>query len=399
MCVKRYGKYLLVLTSLVGAFSITIQAKTTSQGTFEVTRLNAGKAIITESMFQDLGASEYEGTSINGPSAIRIPDWIERKDRVNPSANYYLYFAHHSDKYIRMAWSANIEGPWHLYQVGRDIKKGNRGVLDLGESNMPIGNGIVIAHNHIASPNVHVDDDNKRIVMYFHAGSKTMVNGKAIKGQKTFVTKSPFGLEFAGKVEPVIIGNSYFSVFNYKDKIYALDNGANSYRARDSKNPWQVPEGWDFKEELWKKSENNGYSEDIKKAGYSSKKLRVRHTSTLVKGDTLYTFYSRRGTTPPERIMMSTTDLSAAKSYNDWNPSYPPEEIYHPQPGWEGGDLPLKPSKSGRAKENLNEIRDPAIFEDSDGQLYVFYAGKGEDALGVIKLTPKIDLANPNAKK
>lgn len=398
MYINKYKKFLLILTTLAaGACSISAQAATTSQGTFDVTRLNGGKPIVTEAMFKALGASKYEGTSINGPSAIRIPDWIAREDRVNPSANYYLYFAHHSDKYIRMAWSNNIEGPWHLHDVGRGVAKGDRGVLDLGTTTMPVGNGIELANNHIASPNVHVDDENKRIIMYFHSGSKTKVDGDVIKRQRTLVATSPFGLDFTGKVEPVLLGNSYFSVFKYKDEIYAFDNGANTNKARNSSAPWKAPKGWDFEKDLWIRSKNNGFKNDLSKIGYDFKKLRIRHTSTLVKGDTLYTFYSRRGATPPERIMMSTTNLATAKSYNDWNPSFPPEDIYRAQPGWEGGDLKIKPSKSGRAGENLNELRDPSIFEDTDGELYLFYAGRGEDALGVIHLKANIDLAK--AKK
>ena len=392
---KKYSQYLLIITALVGVSPLAIHAKITNKGTFDVTRLNKGNPIITEAMFQALGATEYEGTSINGPSVIRIPDWIAKEDRANPEAKYYLYFAHHSDKYIRMAWAANIQGPWHLYDVGSKVKLGNRGVLDLGSTSMPIGNGIELAHNHIASPNPHVDHENKRIVMYFHSGSRTTVNGKRIKGQKTLVATSALGLEFAGKVEPVIIANSYLSVFAYNGELYGLDNGANSYKARDSKNPWQPPKGWDFSDELWIKSKKNGYRDNIKKLGFSSDQLRVRHTSSLVKGDTLYTFFSQRGVNAPERIMMSTTDLAAAKSYKDWDPTYPPEEIYWAQPGWEGGELKHIPSKSGRAAENLNELRDPYIFEDSDGELYVFYCGRGEDAIGVIHLKPQFDLSKP----
>ena len=37
------------------------------------------------------------GTNINGPSLIRVPDWVE-----NPLGRYYLYFAHHKGKFIRL---------------------------------------------------------------------------------------------------------------------------------------------------------------------------------------------------------------------------------------------------------------------------------------------------------
>ena len=79
----------------------------------------------------DLGV-EDEGENINGPSLIRIPDWISPSDRADPSAVYYLYFGNHTGDYIRMAWAENIIGPWNLYQTGSNVSRGNRGVLDNG---------------------------------------------------------------------------------------------------------------------------------------------------------------------------------------------------------------------------------------------------------------------------
>ena len=37
------------------------------------------------------------GDNINGPSLIRVPDWID-----NPLGRYYLYFANHKGRYIRL---------------------------------------------------------------------------------------------------------------------------------------------------------------------------------------------------------------------------------------------------------------------------------------------------------
>jgi hypothetical protein len=38
------------------------------------------------------------GRNIQGPSAIRVPDWIEHR-----LGDYYLYFADHKGRYIRLA--------------------------------------------------------------------------------------------------------------------------------------------------------------------------------------------------------------------------------------------------------------------------------------------------------
>ena len=58
---------------------------------------------------------------------------------------YYLYFASHSGKYIRLAYSDNVEGPYKIY---------NNGTLKLNQTN---------CRTHIASPDIHIDNENKKI--------------------------------------------------------------------------------------------------------------------------------------------------------------------------------------------------------------------------------------------
>ncbi|MBI2946207.1 MAG: hypothetical protein HYY23_01070, partial [Verrucomicrobia bacterium] len=41
-----------------------------------------------------------DGNNINGPSLIRVPGWVK-----SPLGRYYLYFAHHSGQYIRLAYA------------------------------------------------------------------------------------------------------------------------------------------------------------------------------------------------------------------------------------------------------------------------------------------------------
>ena len=284
--VKKITRYLILILPFISLVTLSDYEEASSDGTFVVTRLNNGEPIVTEAMFQALGAGTREGKNMNGTSAIRIPDWIPSASRAAPTAMYYLYFAHHQGKYIRMAWAAEINGPWTLYDVGDGVELGNRGVLDLGGKPMPIGNGIVLADNHIASPNAHVDNANQRIILYFHSGSRTSVDGETIKGQKSLVATSKYGLEFAGQVEPVILGNSYFNVFHYGGNTYALDIGASIFKAPDATNPWQPPSGWNFANDLWKPSKS-AYQADIDSDGYEFSSLRVRHASTWVKGDTL----------------------------------------------------------------------------------------------------------------
>ncbi len=46
------------------------------------------------------------GDNINGPSLIRVPDWLE-----DPLGKYYLYFAHHGGYHIRLAYADAMEDP------------------------------------------------------------------------------------------------------------------------------------------------------------------------------------------------------------------------------------------------------------------------------------------------
>jgi len=345
----------------------------TSEGTYLVTRLNNAQPIITEAMFQALGDFD-SGENINGPSMIRIPDWIAAEDRADPTAVYYLYFAHHGGSYIRMAWAADIEGPWNLYDVGTGVAIGDRGVLDLGGSTISIGNGIVIPNNHLASPCAVVDDINQRIIMYFHSGSTVRVNGIDISGQKTFVATSPYGLEFYGGIEPVILGNSYFQVFEYNGNLYAFDNSGDMYMALDIDDPWTTPPGFNFENDLWTLLSNDPT------AGLS-----IRHTGVLIVGDELQVFYSSRGD-EPERIKMSTIDLTVG--HDNWNATNPGEEIIQAELDWEGGNITPAPSESGAAPENVNQLRDPYIFRDSDGEIYLIHTARGEDSLALVLLQP-----------
>ena len=60
------------------------------------------------------------GSNINGPSVIRVPDWVQQ-----PLGRYYLYFSHHKGTYIRLAYADALMGPWKIHTPG---------VLDVSQS-------------------------------------------------------------------------------------------------------------------------------------------------------------------------------------------------------------------------------------------------------------------------
>ena len=72
-----------------------------------VQRLLSGPIIVPD-------MDERMGRNINGPSLIRVPEWVQ-----HPLGRYYLYFAHHQGRYIRLAFADDIEGPWHVYSKVR----------------------------------------------------------------------------------------------------------------------------------------------------------------------------------------------------------------------------------------------------------------------------------------
>jgi autotransporter-associated beta strand protein len=216
-----------------------------------------------------------------------------------------------------------------------------------------------------------------------------------INDQVTWVATSPYGLEFrntatnaAGieqdySIEPVHLGSSYFRVFEYGGEMYALDNGGKFNRALDAANPWSIPSGHDFTTQLWDNNPKHVFQDAIPE---SSSELRVRHTGVRVVGDQLHVFYSRRGDIQ-ERIQLSTIDLTEP-NWENWAPKYPPYEILAPNPGWEGGDRDLEISVTSD-QVNVNQLRDPDFFQDTDGKMYVIYSGNGEDGIGIARLYKK----------
>jgi len=369
---SRNGRLALVGFLLLFPIATTFGQSSSS---FVVTRLNNSQPIIDQAMFAAVG-EEGEGDNINGPSLIRIPDWITPSERADPSAVYYLYFAHHRGDYIRMAWATDVAGPWTLHQTGSDVALGDRGVLDNGDMVINVGMGIEIEENHLA------------FIMYFHSGSSTFFNGNEINSQNTWVSTSSNGLEFLDNIRPVRLGSSYFRVFSHGGELYSLDNSGFPRRALDPENPWEPTA--DYYSDLiipslWERHPNQVLQDPITDLGITRSVLRVRHTAVRVVGDELQVFYTERGGAP-ERVLFSTLDLGV-EDWRDWRLSYPGEVLLEATPGWEGGQFPPTPSATGTAPEDVNQLRDPAIFEDVDGTLYLIYSGRGEDALGIARLS------------
>lgn len=267
------------------------------------------------------------GTNINGPSLIRVPEWIER-----PLGRYYLFFAHHGGKHIRLAYADALDGPWRIHEPG---------VLRLEET---------AARGHIASPDVHVDPVRRQIRMYFH--------GPAEGGQRTFLATSSDGLRFAAGRD--VLGDFYFRVFRWGGWWYAVAKEGNLFRSRDGAARFE-PGPNPFR--------------------FDAPGLIVRHSAVRVVGDRLDVFYSRIGDAP-ERILLSSIPLT--EDWNSWRASAP-VTILEPRETYEGADLPVAPSRSGAASGRVRQLRDPAIFEEA-GRAYLLYSVAGERGIAIAEL-------------
>jgi len=278
-----------------------------------------------------------DGANINGPSLIRAPSWLTKK-----LGAYYLYFAHHNGKYIRLAYADRLEGPWKIYEPGS---------LQLKEASGCAG--------HIASPDVHVDDARHELRMYFHGPAR------ACGGQKSFVAVSKDGLHFQASEE--VLGQFYFRAFRWQGDWLAMAKGGMLYRSDNGltrflpgPNPFPGGEARD------KNANTPG----------------PRHVALHRVGDELRVYYSNIGDAP-ERILRRRINLAA--NWTAWKASAP-EEVLRPETESEGATLPLKPSVAGAMRDRENALRDPGIFEDSDGRVYLLHSVAGESGIGIAEL-------------
>ncbi|MFB6219029.1 MAG: hypothetical protein ABEH77_07635, partial [Halobacteriaceae archaeon] len=59
--------------------------------------------------------------------------------------------------------------------------------------------------------------------------------------------------------------------------------------------------------------------------------------------------------------------------------------VLEPARVWEGADEPVVPSESGSASGRVNQLRDPAVFEEG-GDSYLLYTVAGERGIAIAEL-------------
>lgn len=274
-----------------------------------------------------------DGSNINGPSLIKVPDWAPGR-----LGAYYLYFAHHKGTYLRLAYSDSLRGPWRVHAAG---------VLALDQC--------PFIKEHIASPDVHIDHRNRRFVMYFHGPTKSG------KGQMSFAATSGDGLHF--NPLPEVLGPSYARIFRHNGWWYGLfgTDAVTLFRSRDGIS--------DFKQGP---------------VVLSALRRRVvpRHVAVQKFDELLRVYYTRKGDAP-ERVLHGTVDLTG--DWRQWKVQGA-TELLRPTTASEGADLPVRRSKSGVAKGRENALRDPAIFEEG-GRTWLLYAVAAESGIALAEIS------------
>lgn len=300
------------------------------------------------------------GGNIQGPSLIRVPAWVPE-----PLGKYYLYFADHKGSYIRLAYSDDLLGPWSVHPPGS---------LQIEDSHFPsepppvnreelaraaarraeIYGGKALPHSlvkeltapHIASPDVHVDHQNRRIVMYFHGL-------ESFGRQATRVALSQDGIDF--RARPEILGRTYLRAFRHAGATFGIAMPGQVYRSQDGLTEFE--EGPML------------FNPDM------------RHCALLKRGETLFVFWTQVGHAP-ERILVSTVDLQ--EPWTRWR-EQGAKDVLRPERPWEGVGEPLEPSIRSVAYGPVNQLRDPAIYEEN-GRVYLLYAVAGESGIAIAEV-------------
>jgi hypothetical protein len=189
--------------------------------------------------------------------------------------------------------------------------------------------------------------------MYFHG-----LDG--IGHQVSRVAISQDGIDFTAR--PEVIGRSYMRIFRHDSITYALTMPGALSRSADGLSDFET--------------------------GPTLFNPNMRHAAVLKRDGALWVFWTQVGDAP-ECILLSRILLDG--DWHSWRDE-PPVEVMRPELLWEGATAPNLPSVRSTAYGVVNQLRDPAIYEES-GVTYLLYAVGGESGIAVARLdfTPTTD--------
>ncbi len=306
-----------------------------------------------------------EGESINGPSLIRVPDWVP-----NRLGRYYLYFAHHDGKYIRFAHADELTGPWTIMPDG---------LLPVAEQQ--------VLRGHIASPEAVIDEETKQVYLFTHGSPQ----GEGAQVSTVAVSTDGRTFRDLGRV----VGPAYLRVFRHEGAWYALNGSGMLRRAAQIGEPFEPVAkiiGQDILDALdpWLRGEPGAVPpEQRPKSGDG--RYAIRHVGTDVHDGRLYVYFSCLKHRP-ERIIATVVEMQG--SPETWK-ARGVFEVLQPDRPWEGADLPLAYSRGGSTIKygynRVRELRDPGVYREGD-DAWLLYSTAGEYGLGLARLHYRADL-------
>lgn len=309
-----------------------------------------------------VASSPSLGGNVNGPTVIRVPDWVDR-----PLGRYYMYFANHMGTFIRLAYADALTGPWRVHEPG--VLRVADTAFFRPQPDPP--ETLADFYTHVASPEVFVDHARKRLVVWVHgwwtngerwpadpAEARAWAQQKRYS-QFTQAGESSDGLRF--QMRPAITRTSYLRVFEHDGAFYGVSRLGRLSRAQDPLAAFELgPSPFD----------------DTRYRG------KVRHVGLLKRGARLHVFFTAIGDAP-ERVLMSTIDL--AGDWTTWRATTP-VDVLQPAAPYECADLPVAPSEAGDIDTRVRQIRDPFVF-DEPGRTMLFYSTCGEQGIAAAELT------------
>ena len=299
--------------------------------------------------------------NIQGPSLIRVPGWVP-----DALGRYYLYFADHKGSYIRLAYADSLLGPWKVHpprkpadrglplsqRATHDYRRGTRSRIcpsccDLWRQQAAaFATQGVHGSAHPPRRTCTLTHENQRIVMYFHGL-------EAAGRQVSRLALSRDGIDF--KARPEVLGRTYLRAFEHDGLTYGIAMPGQVYRSKDGLSNFEQ--------------------------GPLLFNPNMRHCALLKRGNLLYVFWTQVGHAP-ERVLLSTIDLSVP--WMEWKETGA-EEVVRPEREWEGANEPIEPSIRSVAYDPVNQLRDPAIFEEG-GRIFLLYAVAGESGIAIAEL-------------
>ena len=97
----------------------------------------------------------------------------------------------------------------------------------------------------------------------------------------------------------------------------------------------------------------------------------------------LYIFFTRVGDSP-ERILYTFVSLTG-QDWQKWKRGSI-KKLLKPELPREGSEQENKPSLQGEISYIVNQLRDPYVFQDTNGDHYFLYTGGAEQTIGIVKL-------------